>query len=520
MMIHIVMVRQTKGDCIEEERKALLQIKASHIKTYDSDFSPTWVDYGECCDWERVSCNTTTAHVTHLSLGGLDVQFGSKLWALNVSLFLHFKELRSLNLSNDFLDKEIIKTGLERLSSLKKLEVLDLSLNDDIDNDILPSLTTLTSLKILDLSYTSLNGNFRISDFSALENLEMLDLTGCDFNGAFEIEGSERVSLLKKLKTLNLANNGFNESVITSLNTLSSLTNLDLSGNYFTGSFSAQDFAALENLEMLDLSGCGFSGTFEIEGSERASIFRKLRTLNLGWNQFNESVITSLKTLPSLTNLDLSENYFTGPFPAQELSHLTNLEELDLRSTQLNDTPNIQACKTLSRLKRLVTINLSENNLNESIMPCLSVLPSLKILHLTGSFSWGSSFPVQGFLNFSDLEVLLLNDNGFIGTIPMEAFASFPNLEVLDLSRNSFVGSIPSTIQLLSSLRALSFAGNNLNGSLPDPGLCELKNLLELDLSSNMLHGTLPQCLENLSSLKLLDISSNRFTGILLLLRS
>ncbi|KAI3737556.1 hypothetical protein L2E82_27562 [Cichorium intybus] len=259
---------------------------------------------------------------------------------------------------------------------------------------------------------------------------------------------------------------------------------------------------------MLDLSGCGFSGTFENEGSERVSILRKLKTLNLGMNGFNESVITSLKTLTSLTNLDLSYNQFTGPFPAQELSHLTNLEELDLSVTGLNDTPNIQACKTLSRLKRLETINLSENNFNKIIMPCLSVLPSLNILDLSYSFSKGNSFPVQGFLSFSDLEVLLLYDNGFSGTIPMEAFASFPNLEVLDLSRNSLVGSIPSTIQSLSSLRALSFAHNNLNGSLPDPGLCDLKNLLELDLKDNMLHGTLPQCLENLSSLKLPEMKA------------
>ncbi|KAI3512690.1 hypothetical protein L1887_20008 [Cichorium endivia] len=466
------------------------------MKTYDSDFFPSWVDYGECCDWERVSCNTTTAHVTHLSLDrlrGLDVYIvGRTLWPLNVSLFVHFQELRSLNLSFDFLDKEIMKTGLERLSSLKKLEVLDLSWNDDIDNDILPSLTTLTSLKILDLSDTSLNGNFSINEFAALENLEMLDLTGCSFNGAFEIEGFERVSVLRKLKTLNLADNEFDESVITSLKTLPSLTNLDLSHNPMSGPFSTQEFAALENLEMLDLTGCGFNGAFEIQGSERVSLLRKLKTLNLGSNGFNESVIISLNSLPSLTNLDLSGNYFTGPFPAQELSHLTNLEELDLSFTQLNDT-NIQACKTLSRLKRLESIYLSRNNFNKSIISCLSVLPSLKILDLTYSFLEGISFPSQEFLNLPDLEVLLLSSNGFNGTIPMEAFASFSHLELLDLSDNNLVGSIPSSIQSLSSLRALSFANNELNGSLPDPGLCGLKNLLELDLSSNMLHGSLPE---------------------------
>ncbi|KAL4559905.1 hypothetical protein LXL04_032051 [Taraxacum kok-saghyz] len=49
--------------------------------------------------------------------------------------------------------------GLERLSSLKKLEVLDLSGIHDTDN-ILPSLRTMSSLKILDLSNTGLTGIF------------------------------------------------------------------------------------------------------------------------------------------------------------------------------------------------------------------------------------------------------------------------------------------------------------------------------------------------------------------------
>ncbi|KAI3690140.1 hypothetical protein L2E82_48115 [Cichorium intybus] len=248
----------------------------------------------------------------------------------------------------------------------------------------------------------------------------MLNLSYCGFNGTFKIQGSEKVSILRKLKTLNLRNNGFNESVITSLNTLSSLTNLDLSHNPMPGPFPAQDFAALENLEMLDLTNCGFYGTFETEGSTRVSIFRKLKTLNLAYNGFNEIVITSLNSLPSLTNLDLSENPMSGSFPAQELSHLTNLEELDLSATQLNVTPNIQACKTLSRLKRLESLNLSYNNFNKSIMSCLSVLPSLKILDMSYSISGGSSFPVQEFRHLSDLEVLLLSNNGFNGTIPME----------------------------------------------------------------------------------------------------
>nr|KAJ0224784.1 hypothetical protein LSAT_V11C100013740 [Lactuca sativa] len=467
-MIHILMIWKAQGDCIEEERKALLDIKASHINLYDSKmdhFLPTWVDYGSstpgdgggnCCDWQRVNCNTTTGHVTELSLFNLrerDVyrdQFERKLWPLNVSLFLHFKELTSLNLSYNFLDKEIIKTGLERLSSLKKLEELDLSRNDDIDNDILPSLTTLTSLKILNLSYTSLNGNLPISGtFSSFFRLL--------YTNAYY---RETYTLFKQIA----------------------------------------EFAALENLEMLDLSNCQFNGTLEIQASERVSILTKLKTLNLG----------------SSRRFNLFDNQLSWPFPAQALSHLTNLEELDLSYRRLVGTPNIQACSSLSRLKRLESINLSGNDFNKSIISCLTALPSLKILDLSWSItSLRSSFPVKEFVKLPDLEVLLLIGNSFNGTLPMEAFASFHHLEVLDLSGNWFVGSVPSAIQALSSLRALSFARNKLNGSLPDHGFSNLKNLHELDLSGNMLHGTLPQCFNNLSSLRFLDISSNQFTGTL-----
>ncbi|KAJ9561331.1 hypothetical protein OSB04_006491 [Centaurea solstitialis] len=256
-----------------------------------------------------------------------------------------------------------------------------------------------------------------------------------------------------------------------------------------------------------------------------------------------------------------------------ELAHLTNLEELDLSDNYFNDTPSIQECMRLSRLKKLKSIRLQSNEFNKSILSCLGALPSLKTLDLSIN-KLGGSFPIQAveitslgpgsvdsILDYpgskpcgskwsypgsgwpsgrystrptrisrvpewipdreqlsclsQDLEVLLLSGNDFNGTLSFEALASFHHLEVLDLGYNNFVGSIPSTIQELSSLRVLSFAHNNLNGPLPDHGLCELKNLQELDLSHNMFNGSVPQCFNRLSSLAILDISSNRFTGTL-----
>ena len=111
------MVCGIEGGCIEDERKALLQIKTSFIHSY-GDMAPpllSWVDDGgECCDWERVNCNTTTGHVTHLSLGNIipAIYYCDNNWPLNVSVFLHFKELTNLSLSSNCLDDGIMKTGI------------------------------------------------------------------------------------------------------------------------------------------------------------------------------------------------------------------------------------------------------------------------------------------------------------------------------------------------------------------------------------------------------------------------
>ncbi|XP_035845604.1 receptor like protein 21 isoform X1 [Helianthus annuus] len=388
MLLLIFMVGRMQGRvCIEDERKALLEIKASiHELAYRFNIGnllATWVDHGvasgECCDWERIKCDKTTGYITHLSLGNiLSLEFEVDeyydkdpipLWQLNFSHFLHFKELKSLDLSWNYIGKPIADIGLEPLSSLKKLELLNLSTNY-IETHIFPSLGALTSLKILDLSY--------INSYEGDNTPPFYDIS---------------------------------------------------------------EFSILENLEVLDLTQIGCYGT--LQGSEAVSILKKLKVLNLRGNQFNESLITSLGALSSLKSLDLSENLLSGSFPAQELSNLANLEKLDLSLNKLNCTPSIQDCKSLMRLERLETISLGYNNFNKSIISCISFLPSLKILDLSGSLQFGSSFPTQELSllrklktldlsfcefqshtfnelpNLPDLEVLMLNQNNFNGTLPM-----------------------------------------------------------------------------------------------------
>lgn len=119
LLLLILMITQIYGACIEEERAALLEIKAS-VKSHCADADdllPTWTDHGgrECCHWERVTCNSTTGRITDLTLDHLFEivyeDFSQKYWELNISLFLHFQELTNLNLAYDLLDNGIEKTG-------------------------------------------------------------------------------------------------------------------------------------------------------------------------------------------------------------------------------------------------------------------------------------------------------------------------------------------------------------------------------------------------------------------------
>ena len=88
---------------------------------------PSWVDdhTSECCEWERVTCNSTTGHVTHISLHNIwefdiepdyysfySVLFKDMVWFLNVSLFESFKELRSLDLSSNAIGGWIEHKGM------------------------------------------------------------------------------------------------------------------------------------------------------------------------------------------------------------------------------------------------------------------------------------------------------------------------------------------------------------------------------------------------------------------------
>ncbi|XP_057483805.1 cuscuta receptor 1-like [Actinidia eriantha] len=425
----LVLVKGWYGlGCLEQERIALLQLKAN-INYPNGTSLPSWVE-GEnvnCCKWERVECNSTTGHVIQLSLNYTYDTLSN--WYFNASLFLQFKELRTLFLNENYLAGWVENEGFERLSALRNLEVLDLTGNR-LNNSVLSTLNGLSSLKLLVLERNYLKG---------------LD----HFNS------SERLSGLSNLEILSLRSNQLNTSIqsFLKLDDFVSLKELDLSDN------EIEVFEPIQDLEILRLSG----------------------------NSLNNSILASLRGLSTLKSLDLSFNSLTGSIHVQELDAFRNLEELNLSGNEIESFVNPEGVKSLEKLKVLYLGNNKFNNTSNLMKSLMALSSSLKTLYFTGG----------------ELK----------GKFRMEGLGNLSNLEELFLKWTSLDKNFLQSIGMLTSLKTLSLVGCSIEGNLPNQGWCELKNLQELDLSSNQLEGTLPPCLGNLTYLQMVDLSDNHLSG-------
>ncbi|KAJ9128448.1 hypothetical protein P3X46_035003 [Hevea brasiliensis] len=503
----------------------------------------SWVDnsMSDCCKWERVMCNSTTGHVTELSLNNTrqyDIESISfyddeNIWFIKFSMFQQLKELRSLNLSYNRIGGFIDDTNFETLSELKKLEVLDLSANY-FNNSILSPLSNLTSLKTLILSDNIMEGSFPIQELiSDLKNLESLDVSWNRFNSTLPFQDfKSNFSKVSKLKYLDLSSNNFNNGILSFSSIFPSVETLDLSDNNLEGPLSYKDLVKLKNLTVLSLRGNNLNGTpplqklsnlknlksLDVSGNRFHSTLpfqdfksnfskvSKLKYLDLSDNYFNNGILSFSSIFPSVETLDLSGNNLEAPLSYKDLVKLKNLTVLSLGGNNLNGTLPLQS------FKRLEELDISYNRFNSSILLSLDALPSFKVLKFCCNDVEGS-FPIQELSNLKNLESLDVSWNGFNGTLPFQELSTFKSLEILNLMENEFTGSIPEYMWTPPSLKVLSLYYNKLNGSLPNQSLCGLKGLQELDLSYNEFGGSLPQCLDNLTSLTILDLSGNQLTG-------
>lgn len=188
-----------------------------------------------------------------------------------------------------------------------------------------------------------------------------------------------------------------------------------------------------------------------------------------------------------------------------------------LRTNQPCDWYGI-TCQSSDWPRDIIHIDLSGNDLTGTLPGDLAFLSELRSIRIDNT---GPGIRQKKLIHqipntlgdLEHLEVLLLGNNAFTGTIPPE-LGNLTNLRELSLGDNKLEGPVPERFGQLTELLHLDLRGNSFGGAIPD-SLRHLAKLEHLDLSQNLFRGTLPTWLGDFSELKFLDVSNNMFSGTL-----
>ncbi|XWS47712.1 hypothetical protein CRYUN_Cryun13aG0007700 [Craigia yunnanensis] len=446
--------------CLESERQALLRFKQD--LTDSSDRLASWSNGGDCCDWTGVVCENLTGHVVELHLGNLHNP--------NDDVGVPGKSFERSRLSGK-IDSSLL--------DLKHLQYLDLSGNNF--GQIPGFLGSLQSLRYLNLSTAGFEGLIP-PELGNLTNLQYLDLH--DLLAVFLY--ADNLQWLTSLAQLQL---------------------LDLSSISLS---KASDWLQVTNelpsLIVLRLSNCQLDPVPPLRNVN----FSSLRTLDLSYNKFSNSIFSWIFGLNSLVSLDLGHNSFQGHFP-NGLRNMSSLRYLSLESNQFNSSiPN-----WLYGLNHLQYLYLGLNNLQGTISEDVGNLTSAICLDFLRSNLEGAALRSLG--NICSLRTLVLSGVRLSQDIS-EVLDSLSGclsgrLESLSLAKCKLSGHLSNQLGRFKNLRELYMPKNSISGPFPD-SLRSLTSLTAVDLSENLLNGTFPEWLGELRELEVLWIGKNLLEGV------
>ncbi|GAB4841216.1 hypothetical protein Ancab_039679 [Ancistrocladus abbreviatus] len=318
-----------------------------------------------------------------------------------------------------------------------------------------------------------------------------------------QIEGPLFLPPLSNLWRYDLSYNALSGEIPTSICNATSLVELHLEQNTFTGKIPQCLWNLSNSLAMLSLSHNILQGTIPNTFSRACT----LKMINLADNQLQGQVPRSLANCSSLEVLDLGNNFITDIFP-NWLGALPELQALALGSNRLYGALPVRFGLGFPNLR---IIDLSDNTLTGNLSDEIFLnWHAMRVQHQSQLYmTFTKSLIVFGFITENSLYYSI--EIKYKGReTKYEQILNI--LTSIDLSNNEFVGKIPDSIGNLTGLQALNLSHNKLIGSIPR-SLGDLSSLESLDLSCNLLSGKIPQQLTKLTFLEIFNVSYNHLTG-------
>lgn len=276
------------------------------------------------------------------------------------------------------------------LGNLTELNSLGLRANS-VTGAIPASWASMTKLTSLNLAYTLISGELPgyLNTFTNLNSLQIVagnvtgqfpDLSNLSGLQALFLEANftagpipQYIANLTSLTHLMISNTNRNGLIPAAIGNLPQLQVLELSNNQLTGPVP-NTLGSKPSLWSINLSFNQLSGTIPQELGKPS-----IGTLRLNNNQLTGSVPTSFRFLTGINNLNLRSNQLEGTLPSnlfENMPYLTNLELSNNRFT--GEFPSVAGCIGLSLCSFF-------NNGFTSLHPSFISRPNLYWLEISGN---------------------------------------------------------------------------------------------------------------------------------------